>query len=220
MEPGPPNTPAQLTAIPDPESGRTWLVELDFLASSWECIWGEGCVGIGDEPDADAKQGCCSLGAQLLDENEARWIATLAASLDPDRFHHAGHAVTTTRDDRPHTTVIDGACVFFNPVDGEAPTGCALHLAAVDDGEPPMEWKPAVCWQLPIRVEHGEHHSVLRRWQRSDWGAGGADMAWCCSVDRSPDAFTAATPVHLRLRPELVALCGPELADAIAAAGA
>ncbi len=205
----------RLTPVEDPTNGHRWLVDLDFLDSGWQCTWGDGCVGIGDQPDAASQLGCCSEGAQLLDDNEARWIATVAASLDPDRFHHHGRDTVIERDGKPHTSTVDGACVFFNPVLADAPTGCALHIGAVDDGDEPTDWKPSVCWQLPFKVERNDDHTVLRRWQRSDWGPGGETMAWCCSVDRTPDAFVAATPVRVRLRPELEALCGPDLLSAI-----
>jgi hypothetical protein len=28
-----------------------------------------------------------------------------------------------------------------------------LHLAAIEAAESPMEWKPSVRWQLPIKVD-------------------------------------------------------------------
>ena len=49
-----------------------------------------------------------------------------------------------------------------------------------------MDWKPSVCWQLPIRVEWEERDertevATVRRWSRADWGEEGETMAWCCT---------------------------------------
>ena len=49
-----------------------------------------------------------------------------------------------------------------------------------------MDWKPSVCWQLPIRVdwEQGADDTevaTVRRWTRRDWGEEGEEMAWCCT---------------------------------------
>ena len=59
--------------------------------------------------------------------------------------------------------------------------GCALHIAALEAGERPMDWKPSVCWQVPLRLEHstdesGHVTSRLREWKRRDWGEGGSDF--------------------------------------------
>ena len=61
--------------------------------------------------------------------------------------------------------------------------GCALHIAALDAGERPLEWKPEVCWQVPLRLEHstdeaGHLTSLLREWKRRDWGVGCTDFGW------------------------------------------
>ena len=46
------------------------------------------------------------------------------------------------------------ACIFLNRPGFEGGAGCALHIAALEAGERPMDWKPSVCWQVPIRLEH------------------------------------------------------------------
>ena len=47
------------------DGDTTWRFERTFLRSSWRCIWGRGCLGIGAEPAPDLALGCCSLGADL-----------------------------------------------------------------------------------------------------------------------------------------------------------
>ncbi len=92
--------------------------------------------------------------------------------------------------------------------------GCALHLAAEAAGESPIDWKPSVCWQLPLRVDRGADvegrpTATLRRWRRADWGSGGAAMAsWCVDAH---DAHVGSGPVVEHLRDEIEAIVGPEV---------
>jgi hypothetical protein len=197
------------------EDGDTvWRFDEAFLTSTWTCIWGRGCLGIHDEPAEHLGQGCCSVGADLDGVEEARLISALAATLEPERFQH--HAAATTggifRDEaRDATRVVDGACIFLNRPGFEGGAGCALHLAAVDAGESPLDWKPSVCWQLPIRVDwepagDGREVATVRRWSRADWGAEGATMAWCCTEGER--AYVGDRPVVDSLAEELEAIVG------------
>jgi hypothetical protein len=172
------------------DAGETvWRFDREFLESNWTCIWGRGCLGILPEAAEHLRQGCCSIGADLGDYDEARMISALAATLPPEQFERHAEAQEggIFRDeDRTHTRVIDGACIFFNRPGFEGGAGCALHLAAISSDESPLDWKPSVCWQLPIKVdwEPGEGDTevaTVRRWSRADWGAQGETMAWCCT---------------------------------------
>ena len=173
----------------DPVDGTRWSVDVGFLGSRWTCIWGQGCQGILDHPAEDLGHGCCSVGTELLDEDEAMLISALAASLDDERFQYADHvrAHGIFRDEaRDHTAVVDGACIFFNRPGFEGGVGCALHLQALADGDRPIDGKPSVCWQLPLKVDDADDGTrTLRRWRRSDWGLD-ADLAWCCTEEREP----------------------------------
>lgn len=203
--------------IVDPVDGTRWTVDLEFLGSNWRCLWGEGCKGILDEPAEALMQGCCSVGAEMLDTDEAMLVAALAPTLDPARFQHHAEAAeggVFSDETRSNTRVVDGACIFFNRPGFAGGVGCALHLAAVDADEPPMEWKPEVCWQLPLRIDRGrDEHSetaTLRRWSRADWGSDGETMHWCCT--EGTDAYVGAEPVIDSLSEEIEALVGPEVA--------
>lgn len=197
------------------DGDTTWRIERSFLTSNWTCIWGRGCVGILPEPAEHLGQGCCSIGADLGDEDEARLISALAATLRPERFEQ--HAAATSGgifsdDERNATRVVDGACIFFNRPDFVGGPGCALHLAALDAGESPVDWKPSVCWQLPIHVnfEPGDGDTevaTVRRWSREDWGDEGRTMAWCCTEGER--AYVGARPVYESLAAELEAIVGP-----------
>lgn len=208
---------------------RQWRFDAAFLASNWTCRWGVDCVGILDTPAASLGQGCCSVGAQLLDAEEALQIAALAMTLDPARFeYHAG--VDASLDDyfdprRTQTSVVDGACVFLNRPGFAGGAGCALHLGALDADESPTDWKPSICWQLPIKVVERELHgvpvSIVRRWERADWGPGGNDMAWVCTEPKQEgetSAYVGDRPVIESMAEELVALLGPDLFQQLRAA--
>ena len=197
------------------DAGETvWRFETSFLESNWTCIWGRGCSGILPEPSEALGQGCCSIGADLGDEDEARMISALAATLDPpifERHAEAGNGGVFRDGERDHTRVVDGACIFFNRPGFPGGAGCALHLAAVAAGESPTEWKPSVCWQLPIKVDWAEGEgeteiATVRRWSRADWGEEGKTMAWCCTEgDR---AYVGDRRVVDSLREELQELVG------------
>jgi hypothetical protein len=191
-----------------------WRFDRDFLASTWTCIWGRGCLGILDQPAEHLGEGCCSIGAELSDEDEAMLVSALAATLQAERFQHrddADDGGIFSDDTRRHTRVVDDACIFLNRPGFAGGTGCALHLAAIDAGESPIEWKPSVCWQLPLRVdwaprEDGGETATVRRWSRADWGDEGETMAWCCTEgDR---AYVGERPVVESLGDELEALVG------------
>ena len=118
------------------------------------------------------------------------------------------------------TAVVDGACIFLNRP-GFAPGSFAdgsrlrLHRLALDEGRPPHETKPDVCWQLPIRrtyrtVERPDGTSYLEvtiaEYDRRGWGAGGHDLDWYCT--RQPAAHVGAEPVFVSLAAELAELMG------------
>jgi hypothetical protein len=192
----------------------TWRFDTSFLTSNWTCIWGRGCVGILPEPAEHLGEGCCSIGADLDGEDEAKLLSALAATLDPARFeHHAAAADGGVFGDerRRSTRIVDGACIFLNRPGFAGGTGCALHLAAIDADESPLEWKPSVCWQLPIRVdwtpgEDDTETATVRAWTRDDWGDHGTTMAWCCTEGNR--AYVGDKPVVESLAEELEELVG------------
>jgi hypothetical protein len=195
----------------DPVDGTRWKIDVGFLGSRWTCIWDRGCQGILDVPAAELGQGCCSVGAEMLDEDEAMRTAALAAMLSPERFQHheAAAADGVLNGDRGATRVVDGACILLNRPGFGGGAGCALHIGALDDGDDPIDWKPSVCWQLPLKVVRDGDEATLRRWSRADWGSGGDTMAWCCPDESEP--YVAETPVVVSLARELEALVGPEV---------
>ena len=199
------------------DGDTTWRFETGFLRSTWTCIWGRGCLGILDEPAPHLEQGCCSVGAELAGEDEARRIAALGATIDPARFeHHAAAADGGIFSDetKTNTRLVDGACIFLNRPGFAGGAGCALHLEALAAHESPTEWKPSVCWQLPIKVDwapaDGDREvATVRPWSRADWGDEGETMAWCCTEGEL--AYVGDRPVIESLADELTALVGREV---------
>ncbi len=197
----------------------TWRFDIEFLRSRWTCLFGRGCLGILDEPAESLGQGCCSVGAELDGEDEARLLSALAACLEPERFEQnaaAAEGGIFRDDERNATRVVDGACIFLNRPGFEGGVGCALHIAALDAGERPLDWKPNVCWQVPIRLEHstddnGHVTSRLREWKRRDWGEGGDDFHWWCT--EAAEAFSGREAVYIASRDEIVELVGKPIYD-------
>jgi hypothetical protein len=199
------------------DAGDTvWRFDRRFLTSNWTCIWGRGCHGIAAERAADLALGCCSLGAELDGLDEARNLAALAATLGPTVWQHHGAAATGgifSDAEATATRVVDGACVFLNRPGFAGGAGCALHLAAVSAGESPIDWKPSVCWQLPVHVDWELDGDVeiatVRGWERRDWGDDGDTMAWCCT--EGTEAYVGDRPVIDSLAEELGAIVGDEV---------
>jgi hypothetical protein len=93
--------------------------------------------------------------------------------------------------------------------------GCALHGHALRHGKHPLKTKPDVCWQLPVRrtyehVTRPDDHEILiiviGEYERAGWGPGGHDLHWWCS--NATEAHTAADPLYVTYRDELVELMG------------
>lgn len=203
--------------------GDSYLFDLTFLTSSWSCIYGAGCPGIGPEPAPELELGCCSHGAHLLDKADRKKVRAMAAELTAEQWQlrevatELGGPVWRNDDGDWVTRVHDGACIFHNRTDFSAGAGCALHLMAMQDGRRPIDTKPAVCWQVPLRLDwhqsdQGHTTYILTDWKRRDWGEGGEDFHWWCT--ESPEAFGShasgshAAPVWETLRDEIIELVG------------
>ena len=200
------------------DAGETvWRFDRDFLASNWTCIWGKGCKGINATADESLGHGCCSLGAELDGIDEARELSAAAATIPAHLFQfHAEASSGSVFADESYsaTRVIDGACIFHNRNGFPGGEGCALHLAAEYFDESPTDWKPSVCWQLPIKVDWEMRNdnvevATVRRWSRADWGDHGTKMAWCCT--EGTDAYVGESSVLDSLSHELSQIVGTEV---------
>ena len=197
------------------DAGETiWRFDRSFLNSNWTCIWGKGCKGIGAVADETLGHGCCSLGAELDGIDEARDLSAAAATIPLHLFQfHAEAASGGVFSDNKYsaTRVIDGACIFHNRTGFAGGEGCALHLASDHFDESPTEWKPSVCWQLPVKVDwemrvDNVEVATVRGWTRADWGDHGNKMEWCCT--EGTDAYVGESTVVESLRDEITEIVG------------
>jgi hypothetical protein len=198
--------------------------DLTWLTSSYTCIFGQGCKGIyATSPDT----GCCTLGAHFAGKEDEKRVAGFVAQLDEKlwQFKPEGRAARKkdwieTDDEGERKTLVvevDGqqACIFHNRTDFHLGAGCALHALAYVQGRNPLETKPDVCWQLPIRrtfrtVERTDGSSYtevsIGEYDRRGWGPGGHDLDWYCSGNT--EAHVAVEPVYITSAPELTELMG------------
>jgi hypothetical protein len=202
--------------------------DMTWLCSRWTCVFGRGCQGIlADRPD----DGCCSHGAFFSDTADEKRVTRAARELTPETWQYAKSAKRgiTVRDSvgdddrRRRTRTVDGACIFLNRPGFAGGEGCALHALALRTGRHPLETKPDVCWQLPIRrtfreVERPDGTSYtevgIGEYDRRGWGPGGHDLDWYCTGNT--EAHIAVEPVFESSKVELQTLIGPKAYDVLA----
>ena len=207
----------------DPDEERTWIFDVTFLLSRWACIFGAGCQGVLTGPAAELSQGCCSYGAHFTSAHDVERVRAAAKTLTPDQWQHRaaarkGGVLRAQRDGTRMTRLVDGACIFLNRPGFPGGSGCALHRAALERDQLPLELKPDVCWQLPLRREDqadaaGHVTSTVTQWDRRHWGDGGAEFHWWCT--EAPEAFRAERAVYRHMAAELVAMVGPLVFDSL-----
>ncbi|MDE3204677.1 MAG: hypothetical protein KGQ66_10680 [Acidobacteriota bacterium] len=225
VSPAAPAETHEWVSFDDPDELRTWVFDVTFLLSGWECIFGRGCQGVLTGPAPELVQGCCSYGAHFTDTADVNRVKTAAASLNAEQwqFRKEGRrrgVVAKQADGTRVTRLVDDACIFLNRPGFAAGPGCALHLAAVDAGREPSELKPDVCWQLPLRREDttddstGRVTSTVTQWDRRHWGAGGEEFHWWCT--EAPEAFASRHPVYETMAAELRAMVGAVVYERLA----
>lgn len=210
-----------MISFEDPKEMRTWVFDATFLRSSWKCIFGEGCQGVLEGPAEHLNQGCCSFGAHFVDDDDVAVVVKSSVNLTEKNWQFKKNAdrhgfLKKARSGETTTRVVDGACIFLNRPGFAGGAGCALHIGAMEAGERPLDWKPNVCWQLPIHLEHSEDDTgyvttIVREWKRRDWGVSGDEFHWWCTD--SSDAFVGREPVYRYLKDELVETVGAEVYD-------
>lgn len=223
--------PREWIEFVDPSNAEHVVVaDLTWLLSRWTCVFGTpACQGtVADRPD----DGCCSHGAFLSDAEDRDKLDKSVKLLTAQDWQFIdkglgkkGYVEEDDLDDEPavRTRRYKGACIFLNRPGFDGGIGCALHSMALRKGIEPLEVKPDVCWQLPIRrtqewVDRPNGEQVLKttitEYDRRGWGEGGEDLSWYCSG--SPDAHVGAKPVWQSYAPELTELLGDEVYQELA----
>jgi hypothetical protein len=218
------NFPRQWVEFVDPaDADQIFRCDLTWLLSRWTCIFGSGCKGIvPGRPD----DGCCTHGAHFSDKADEKRTKRFAKQLTADEWQYRKqglkNGVTEIEDGRSKTRRHEGACIFLNRPGFAAGQGCALHLHALNVGLHPLETKPDVCWQLPVRrsydrVTRPDDTEVLvtsiSEYDRRGWGAGGHDLKWYCSG--ATEAHVAPEPLYLGYGPELIEMMGRPAYDVL-----
>ncbi len=206
--------------FPDPKNKHhKWEIDVTFLTSHWNCIYGCGCQGVLTEPAPEMHQGCCSYGAHFTDKKDRDKVVRMAKQLRDDewQFAKAGRkkgVVAKAGKGDWRTRLVQDACIFLNRPGFPGGPGCAFHVHAMNSGVHHSELKPEVCWQLPLTVDTRDEDddtttSVLTEFGRTGWGEGGEEFAWWCTED--PAAFTGAEPVYRSMADELRLTLGDAL---------
>ena len=68
--------------------GDTWQFDLSFMLSNYECIYGNGCLGIDAEPAPEMAVGCCMHGAHFGDVNDEADVLQNARRLTSAQWQH------------------------------------------------------------------------------------------------------------------------------------
>ena len=219
------NFPRQFIEFVDPEDeAQIFRCDLTWLLSRWTCIYGSGCKGIVKGRKDD---GCCTHGAHYSDKDDEKRVKKFAKELTAEewQFRKQGldGGISEIEDGKRKTRRHKGACIFLNRPGFAAGAGCALHLHALNVGLHPLETKPDVCWQLPVRrsydrVTRTDDTKVLvttiGEYDRRSWGAGGHDLVWWCTG--ATEAHVAADRLYITYGPELIALMGQASYDVLA----
>ncbi len=218
-----PDFPRDHVEFTDPaDPSQVIRADLTWLMSSWTCVFGNGCHGV---IEGRADDGCCSHGAFYSDDEDEQRVAGFVAMLKKKDWQYAatgrvdGWSVEDELEGEParKTRTVDGACIFLNRPGFAGGEGCSLHALALRKGLHPLETKPDVCWQLPVRrvqevIERPDEVSVtlttIGEFDRRGWGPGGEDLYWWCTS--SPDAHVGADPVVVSYGPELTAMLGAQ----------
>ena len=209
--------PRSFVEFVDPaDENQLFRCDLTWLTSRWLCIYGNGCEGIVAGRPND---GCCTLGAHFSDKADRKRVEKWAKRLTPQLWQNCdpGQDGIVMRDDDgdKQTRTYEGGCIFLNSPDFAGGAGCALHNMAVSEGIKPLDVKPDVCWQLPIRRTFEERSYpdgkelsvvVISEFDRRGWGPGGHDLNWYCSGN--PAAHVGPDPVYISERDTLIALMG------------
>lgn len=207
-------------------SEEIFKCDITWLTSYWQCIYGNGCCGIdADKPDA----GCCSDGAYYTNKMDEERVLKSARKLTKSEWQFYDQARDKSKknlniseiglDKDRKTRKINDSCIFLNRVGYEAPGytgkfGCALHHLANKEGSHPLDTKPDICWQLPLRRswevrDEGEKEItvvVIGEYERSAWGEGGADLDWYCTSNS--EAHVGKIPVYQSSKTELIKMMG------------
>jgi hypothetical protein len=215
--------PVEWLTFPAPDDpDRQYRVNVSFMLSTYECIFGQGCPGsLNKYPSADF--GCCERGVTFIDENDFAHVEEMVGQLtaeDCDNIDHVRNRgwFLASRSGKPYKTrKIGGLCIFGNRTGGAAgKSGCAFHHLAARQGKHHTETKPFICWSVPLNFSQeepeepgGRETTIVSAFTADAWGGtddadetdGRGHLGWWC-ID-TPDAYRGSRPVYRSMEHEL-----------------
>lgn len=218
--------PRAWVEFPDPANDdQIFRVDLTWLTSRWGCIFENGCQGI---QEGRASDGCCTMGAHFADNADEKRVRKYAEQLTDETWQFRKVAkkkgiIGKGPDGDPQTLVHKGACILLNRPGFKGGSGCSLHGLALRNGQHPLETKPEVCWQLPVRrsyrwvdrIDETRYLEIsIGEYDRRGWGPGGHDLHWYCTS--ATEAHTAKDPVFVHSAAELTELMGAPAYEVLA----
>ncbi len=180
----------------DPASDMRFSVNLTFLMSNWECIYGRGCpghFGVTDRyviPDI----GCCSDGFYTQGPDDLQAVEDAVKRLTPADWDQRNReyvekmgswGVSRMGGDQMKSRVFEGGCVFANRSGGSTgKPGCAFLAYASRHGEEVSDAKvhgheshttfmPQICHEAPVRFDLDDDdeptHMTITAWDADRW---------------------------------------------------
>jgi hypothetical protein len=215
--------PVEWLTFPSPvDPDHQYRVNVSFMLSNYECIFGRGCPGLlHDGPTPDV--GCCTRGVTFYDDDDFAHVSEMVAELteeDADHIEHIrerGWYLSSSRGKPYKTRKLGGACIFDNRDGG--PTGkpgCAFHHLAARLGKHHSDTKPFICWSVPLNFSAeepdepgGRTTTIVSAFTADAWGGTDDEEEpdgrgyigyWCIDT---PDAYRGANPVYRSMETEL-----------------
>jgi hypothetical protein len=215
--------PVEWLTFPAPDDPQhQFRVNVSFLLSNYECIFGRGCPGLlnrGIHPDV----ACCERGVTFIDDEDFAHVADMVDELAAEDCDNIAHVrrrgwYQSSSSGRPYKTrKVGDACIFANRTGGPAgKPGCAFHHLAARTGRHPSETKPFICWTMPLNFSSeqpiepgGRSTTIVSAFTADAWGGtddhedptGRGHMGYWC-ID-TPDAYRNAQPVYRSMEYEL-----------------
>jgi hypothetical protein len=215
--------PVEWLTFPSPDDpDHQFRVNVSFMLSNYECIFGRGCPGMAST-EITTDVGCCSRGATFIDEDDFEHVSEMVDELTADDCDNLEHIrrrgwFISSRYGKPYKTrKLGNVCIFGNREGG--PTGkpgCAFHHLAERQGKHHSETKPYICWSNPLNFSSelpeepgGRTTTIVSAFTADAWGGTNDDEEpdgrghvgyWC--VD-TPDAYRGEHAVYRSMEHEL-----------------
>jgi hypothetical protein len=205
-------TPRQWLEVVDDDDDY-WLIDMTFMLSTYRCTFGDGCPG---GWGAESYSGCCATAPFFDDDEDPHRLQQYVDRLKPehtDNYDEIHKRWLIERTNDTQLRKLNGYCIFFNKGAADGTIGCSLHAEAVRVGEDWRDWKPNICWTVPIRVDEEGNYNTLTAWDRDEhggWGqkGDGSEGFWC--IDDQANYPAVGVRVYESLSNEITRILGAD----------